>query len=205
MFKKFVAFLKGLFTPVEIEDTKVDEYISKQSQQGTVNQVRFSKVVDRPLEQPLKKDEVLVGVNLDEKTAKVVSIESRTVEKAQVTPPKPLNEQLKGVELPSYAKGKTLPPKAKRQFIAQAKRPTPVRRLDDTASSTGGQVTSQGIDPVNAAIYGYAAAAILNDDTPAPVIEECRSSSSYSEVYSSPSYESSPSYDSTDYSSPSCD
>lgn len=98
------------------------------------------------------------------------------------------------------------------------------RRLDDTPHSTGGHVTSHGIDPVNAALYGYTAATILSDDAPAAQptpVEECRSSaaistysSSYSssdDSYSSSSYgsSSSSSYDSSSYdsgsSSSSCD
>lgn len=120
MIKKFVAWVKALFAPAKIEDAKVDEYIAKQSR--TVNEVRFSKAEDRPLSQPLAKNEVLVSVDTEKETARVITVETRTrVEKAPATPPKPLNEQLKGVELPSYAKGKTLPPKAKRQYIKQAK------------------------------------------------------------------------------------
>ncbi|AIA64572.1 hypothetical protein HL10_gp042 [Cronobacter phage CR8] len=230
MIKKFVAWIKALFAPAKIEDAKVDEYIAKQSQAQTVSQVRFTKAETRPLDEPLEKNQVLVSVNVPENTKRVVTVETRqTVREAPVekTPPKPLNEQLKGVELPAYAKGKTLPPKAKRQFIKQAKMsgsPAPGRRLDDTPHSTGGHVVSHGIDPVNAALYGYAAGAILSDDTPAAQpapVEECRSSaatstysSSYSssdDSYSSSSYgsSSSSSYDSSSYdsgsSSSSCD
>ncbi|QPI18092.1 hypothetical protein POP15_044 [Pectobacterium phage POP15] len=217
MIKKFVAWVKALFSPAKIDDVKVDEYIAKQSK-GTnwerhvakETQIRFSKPEDRPAGEPLNEGEVIVGVNSEAETIKVVKIEERKVEKPVPTPPKPLNEQLKGVELPSYAKGKTLPPKAKRQFIKQAKAsPTPARRLDDTPHSTGGHVTSHGIDPVNAALYGYAAGAILSDDTPsspAPApVEECRSStysSSSDDSYSSSSYSSSSSsYDSSSYDS----
>lgn len=205
MIKKFVAWLKALFAPAKIEDVKVDEYIAKQSQTQTVSQVRLAKAETRPLGEPLEKNQVLVSVNVPENTKRVVTVETRqTVRDVPVekTPPKSLNEQLKGVELPTYAKGKTLPPKAKRQFIKQAKvSGTPARRLDDTQHSTGSHVTSHGIDPVNAALYGYAAATVLSDDTPAAQpapVEECRSSaatSTYSSNYSSPSYDS-PSYDS---------
>lgn len=230
MIKKFVAWIKALFAPAKIEDAKVDEYIAKQSQAQSVSQVRFTKAETRPLDEPLEKNQVLVSVNVPENTKRVVTVETRqTVREVPVekTPPKPLNEQLKGVELPAYAKGKTLPPKAKRQFIKQAKMsgsPAPGRRLDDTPHSTGGHVVSHGIDPVNAALYGYAAGAILSDDTPAAQpapVEECRSSaatstysSSYSssdDSYSSSSYgsSSSSSYDSSSYdsgsSSSSCD
>lgn len=230
MIKKFVAWVKSLFAPskIEIDDVKVDEYIAKQSQTQTMSQVRFTRAETRPLDEPLEKNQVLVSVNVPENTKRVVTVETRqTVREVPVekTPPKPLNEQLKGVELPTYAKGKTLPPKAKRQFIKQAKvSATPARRLDDTPHSTGGHVASHGIDPVNAALYGYAAATILSEDTPAaqPAPEqECRSSagtssygSSYSssdDSYSSSSYgsSSSSSYDSSSYdsgsSSSSCD
>lgn len=207
MIKKFVAWVKALFAPAKIDDVKVDEYIAKQSQTQTVNQVRFSKPETRPLGEQLDDNQVVVAVET-RSTVREVPVEK--------TPPKPLNEQLKGVELPAYAKGKTLPPKAKRQFIKQAKvSGTPARRLDDTPHSTGGHVTSHGIDPVNAALYGYTAATILNDDTPAAQpapVEECRSSaatstysSSYSssdDSYSSSSYgSSSSSYDSSSYDS----
>lgn len=222
MIKKFVAWVKALFAPAKIEDAKVDEYIAKQSQARAVSQVRFTKAETRPLDEPLEKNQVLVSVNVPENTKRVVTVETRqTVREVPVekTPPKPLNEQLKGVELPAYAKGKTLPPKAKRQFIKQAKvSGTPARRLDDTPHSTGGHVASHGIDPVNAALYGYSAATILNDDTPAAQpapVEECRSSSytpshsSYDDSSSYSSSSSSSSYDSGSYdsgsSSSSCD
>lgn len=211
MIKKFVAWLKALFAPAKIEDVKVDEYIAKQSQTQTVNQVRFTKPETVHVDEQLNENQVVVAVDLAEKTKRVVTVESRSTVRdvpVEKTPPKPLNEQLKGVELPTYAKGKTLPPKAKRQFIKQAKvsgSPAPARRLDDTPHSTGGHVTSHGIDPVNAAVYGYAAATILSDDTPAAQpapVEECRSSaatSTYSSSYSS--YDDSSSYSSSSSSS----
>lgn len=213
MIKKFVAWVKALFAPAKIDDVKVDEYISKQSQTKRVVTVE-SRSYERPV----------VNVTVEPSTPESVAQVEADLKAAGVkvpvekTPPKPLNEQLKGVELPSYAKGKTLPPKAKRQFIKQAKvsgSPAPARRLDDTPHSTGGHVVSHGIDPVNAALYGYAAGAILSDDTPAAQpapVEECRSSaatstysSSYSssdDSYSSSSYgSSSSSYDSGSYDS----
>lgn len=209
MIKKFVAWIKALFAPAKIDDVKVDEYIAKQSQTQTVNQVRFTKPETVHVDEQLNENQVVVAVDLAEQTKRVLTVESRSYERpVEKTPPKPLNEQLKGVELPAYAKGKTLPPKAKRQFIKQAKvsgSPAPARRLDDTPHSTGGHVTSHGIDPVNAAVYGYAAATILNDDTPAAQpapVEECRSSaatSTYSSSYSS--YDDSSSYSSSSSSS----
>ncbi|QQG33348.1 hypothetical protein [Pectobacterium phage PcCB7V] len=218
MIKKFVAWVKALFAPAKIDDVKVDEYIAKQSQAQAVRQVRFTKAETRPLDEPLEKNQVLVSANVAENTKRVVTVETRqTVREAPVekTPPKPLNEQLKGVELPAYAKGKTLPPKAKRQFIKQAKMsgsPAQGRRLDDTPHSTGGHVVSHGIDPVNAALYGYAAGSILSDDTPAAQptpVEECRSSAAISTYSSSYGSSSSSSYDSSSYdsgsSSSSCD
>lgn len=208
MIKKFVAWLKALFAPAKIEDVKVDEYIAKQARRthdesdvvlkATVkgDEVTFTKPQDdnRPVVN------VTVVPSTPESVAKVEADLKAAGVKVPATPPKPLNEQLKGVELPTYAKGKTLPPKAKRQFIKQAKvsgSPAPARRLDDTPHSTGGHVTSHGIDPVNAALYGYAAATILNDDTPAAQpapVEECRTSH-----YEAPSY--TPSYSSYDDSS----
>jgi hypothetical protein len=231
MIKKFVAWVKALFAPAKIDDVKVDEYIAKQSRRThdesdvvlkatvkgdevtftkpqTVNQVRFTKPETRPLDDQLNDNQVVVAVDLAEQTKRVVTVEARsTVREIPVhkTPPKPLNEQLKGVELPAYAKGKTLPPKAKREYIKRAGSPAPARRLDDTPHSTGGHVASHGIDPVNAALYGYAAATILSDDTPAAQpapVEECRSSaatSTYSSSYSS--YDDSSSYSSSSSSS----
>ena len=218
MIKKFVAWVKALFAPVKIDDVKVDEYIAKQSRRthsesdvvlkATVkgNDVTFTK--------PQDDNSQVVNVTVVPSTPESVEKVEADLKAAGIkipvekTPPKPLNEQLKGVELPTYAKGKTLPPKAKRQFIKQAKvsgSPAPARRLDDTPHSTGGHVTSHGIDPVNAAVYGYAAATILNDDTPAAQpapVEECRSSaatSTYSSSYSS--YDDSSSYSSSSSSS----
>ena len=210
MIKKFVAWVKALFAPAKIEDAKVDEYIAKQSRRthdesdvvlkATVkgDDVTFTK----PQEDNRRVVNVTVAPSTPEGVAKVEADLKAAGIKVPVekTPPKPLDEQLKGVELPTYAKGKTLPPKAKRQFIKQAKvsgSPAPARRQDDTPHSTGGHVTSHGIDPVNAALYGYAAATILNDDTPAAQtvpVEECRTSH-----YEAPSY--TPSYSSSDDSS----
>lgn len=171
MIKKFVAWVKALFSPAKIEDVKVDEYIAKQSSAPAgVLQSKNVKVTICGKE--------LTGFS--EKREVVVE-----------APKKSLDEQLKEVELPTYARGKKLPPRAKRQYIAQGKRPAPARRLDDTPHSTGGHVTSHGIDPVNAALYGYAAATIVNDHgvvTKAPPVEECRSTaatSTYSSSYSS--------------------
>lgn len=229
MIKKFFAWVKSLFIPVTIKETDVDEYIAKQSQEReTVSQVRFVKAEDRKIDEPLAKDEVVVGVDADKETVRVVKVETKSFirPKATATPPKPLDEQLRGVELPSYAQGKKLPPKAKRQFIDQARRAAPRKVSDNPASYGNSQINAApGIDPVNAAMYGYAAATILSDDTPssAPApVEECRSSaatstysSSYSssssdDSYSSSSYgSSSSSYDSSSYdsgsSSSSCD
>lgn len=231
MIKKFVAWVKALFAPAKIDDVKVDEYIAKQSRRThdesdvvlkatvkgdevtftkpqTVNQVRFTKPENRPLDDQLNDNQVVVAVDLAEQTKRVVTVEARSTVRetpVQKTPPKPLNEQLKGVELPAYAKGKTLPPKAKREYIKRAGSPAPARRLDDTPHSTGGHVASHGIDPVNAALYGYAAATILNDDTPAAQsapVEECRTSHYDAPSYT-PSYDSTPSYSSPSYDSPS--
>lgn len=219
MFKKFFAWVKSLFVPVTIKEADVDEFISKQSQEReTVDQVRFTRTITRPLKEPLKDGEVLVGVNIDEKTAKVVTVETQPYNrpKAPATPPKPLDEQMKGVPVPGYAKGK-LPPKAKRQYINQARRAAP-RKMSDSPTGYGtSQVGYHGTDTANAALYGYMAGSVLASDNtpsaPAPV-EECRSSaaiSTYSSSYggssSSSSYDSS-SYDSGSYdsgSSSSCD
>lgn len=216
MIKKFVAWVKALFAPAKIDDAKVDEYIAKQSRRthdesdvvlkATVkgDEVTFTK----PQEDDRQVVNVTVVPSTKESVAKVEADLKEAGIKVPPTPPKPLNEQLKGVELPAYAKGKTLPPKAKRQFIKQAKAsgsPAPSRRLDDTPHSTGGHVASHGIDPVNAALYGYAAATILNDDTPAAQptpVEECRTSHYEAPSYT-PSYDSTPSYSSPSYDSPS--
>lgn len=184
MIKKFVAWLKALFAPAKIEDARVDEYIAKQSQRST-------------WERHMGKTESRTHVE-----AEVV----RKV-KAPPTPPKPLNEQLKGVELPIYAKGKTLPPKAKRQYIKQA-RSAPARKFSESPTSYGSSQVhhNSGVDPVNAAMYGYSAATILNDDAPAAQpapVEECRTSHYDAPSYT-PSYDSPSSYDGG-YSGGSCD
>lgn len=103
MFKKFVAWVKALFVPVVIKEESVDEFINAQRRVHTEPVTRKVVVPKPKVEEP------------------VTPVVKPAVQKAPVTPPKPLNEQLKGVELPTYAKGKTLPPKAKRQFIKQAK------------------------------------------------------------------------------------
>lgn len=176
MFKKFVAWVKALFVPVVIREESVDQFINAQRRVHTEPVIRK---VEAPVVEPV-------------------------VQKSPVTPPKPLNEQLKGVELPSYAKGKTLPPKAKRQYIKQAQS-APARKFSESPASYGSSQVhhNSGIDPVNAAVYGYAAATIL-DDTPAaaaPVVEECRSSSSSSYSPSYSSYDDSSSYSSSSSSS----
>lgn len=217
MLKKFVAWVKALFSPakIEIEDVKVDEYIAKQAQ--SAKEVRFTKAEDRPLSQPLAKNEVLVSVDTEKETARVVTVEIRNPpEKAPATPPKPLNEQFEGVELPAYAQGRKLPPKAKRQYIERAKTrplvPT-TRRVDDSPATTGSHVSTvgHGSDAATMAVLGYTAASVMNNDsTPAPA--ECRSaaaistySSSYSSSDDSSSYHSSSSssssYDSGSYDS----
>lgn len=96
MIRKAVAWIKALFAPAKIEDVKVDEYIATQKLRtaGESGIGQWSRHVEKAAVTPSK---------------------------AEPTPPKSLNEQMKGVELPSYAKGRTLPPKAKRNFIKQAK------------------------------------------------------------------------------------
>lgn len=151
MFKKFAAWVKALFAPAKIEDFKVDEYIAHQTRQGT--RAGDSR---REIEEPV-------------------------VEKAPATPPKTLNQQLKGVELPSYAKGKTLPPKAKRQYIKQAKASSaPKMGGSPTRFSHDNQVNQNtGIDPMNAALGGYVAATLMQQDGPEVSgkigVQECRS------------------------------
>lgn len=100
MIRKVVAWVRALFAPAKIEDVKVDEYIATQKLRaaGESGIGQWSRHMEKA-----KVEEVV------------------TPKKAEPTPPKPLNEQMKGVELPSYAKGRTLPPKAKRNFIKQAK------------------------------------------------------------------------------------
>ena len=201
MIKKFVAWVKALFAPAKIEDAKVDEYIAKQSQNPSWERhIEKSPAAEKVIN-------VTVVPSTPERVAQVEADLKAAGVKVPVekTPPKPLNEQLKGVELPAYAKGKTLPPKAKREYIKRAGSPAPARRLDDTPHSTGGHVASHGIDPVNSALYGYAAATILNDDTPAAQpapVEECRTSHYDAPSYT-PSYDSTPSYSSPSYDSPS--
>lgn len=105
MFKKAIAWIKTLFTPLKIEERDVDQFIQAQRrnhrQEDTILSVKVrgdKETVTTPASDP------------------VVASQPVTV-KATPTPPKSLNEQLKDVELPVYAQGKKLPPKAKRQFI----------------------------------------------------------------------------------------
>ena len=197
MFKKLVVWIKSLFTPVEIKESKVDEFIA--------NQVRMTDPRTQSIDSSLEKDEVVTAVDVTNKTVEVRSVVYSK------TPPKPLDEQLASVELPVYVQGKKLPPKAKRQYIEQAKRAVPRKMSDNPASFGNSQVNAaSGIDPVNAAVYGYAAATILSDDTPSAPVEECRSSavtSAYSSSHSSSgdSYSSSDSSSSYDSGSSSCD
>ncbi|UZZ64221.1 hypothetical protein A54_257 [Septuagintavirus sv54] len=187
MIKKFVAWVKSLFIPLEVETAAIDKYIAKQAEQRQETaSVKFSPVETRSLEEPLKENEVLVGLNIKDKTMKVVDI-SVERPKSQATPPKPLDEQLKGVELPSYAQGKKLPPKAKRQYIDQARRAAP-RKMSDSPNGYG---TSQ-VDPQVAALGGVATyAAVMSSSE-----DRTSSSSSYCSSSRSSSYESSSSYDS---------
>lgn len=145
MFKKFVAWVKALFAPAKISDAKVDEYIARQSR----------KIVKS-------------SVETADKSVKVGTSPPR-----RGTPPKRLDDKLKDVELPVYARGKELPPKAKRQFIEQAK-----RRPASNSSSTLKTSSVVQSDTPSAALYGYgvlASEAARQDSD--PVVSSCRSSS----------------------------
>lgn len=150
MIKKLVMWVKSLLAPAKIEDFKVDEYIAHQARQG--------KLAGYPRQ----------------------GVEELVAKKVPATPPKSLNQQLKGVELPSYAKGKTLPPKAKRQYIKQA-RASSAPKMSGSPPSFGYNSQANhtaGIDPMNAAIGGYMAATIMQQDVPEVTgkigVEECR-------------------------------
>ena len=65
MIKKFVAWVKSLFIPLEVETAAIDKYIAKQAEQRQETaSVKFGPVETRGLEEPLKENEVLVGVNI---------------------------------------------------------------------------------------------------------------------------------------------
>jgi len=177
MFKKVIAWIKTLFTPLKIEEHDVDQFIQAQrrnhNQQDTVLSVKVregKETVTTPASTPV--------------------VPQPVVAKAPATPPKSLNEQLKDVELPVYARGKKLPPKAKRQFIERKNaivqsypaRGQSLRRTEDNSSSSP-------VDPMSAALL---TAVVVSNDTPTRV-EECRSSSSSSHDtdYSSSSHSSS--------------
>lgn len=246
MIKKFVAWVKSLFVPVTIKETNVDEYIAAQQRRTyvepddvvlsvtvkgdqetarateTLSTVRFVQAEERGIDEPVKENEVITGVDIANGTVNVTTVEIKPIDRNPATPPKRLNEQLKEVELPSYAQGKKLPPKAKRKYIAEAKRPVSRDlRSQDTP-----------LDPSSAMFYGVGAAAILSSDdsrssvpAEAPVrVEECspapshtpshsdstpsHHSSSSSDSYSSSSsssYDSGSSYSDSSSSSSSCD
>lgn len=220
MIKKFVAWVKSLFVPVTIKETNVDEYIAAQQRRTyvepddvvltvtvkgdqetarateTLSTVRLVEAAERGIDEPVKENEVITGVDIANGTVNVATVEIKPVDRNPATPPKRLNEQLKEVELPSYAQGKKLPPKAKRKYIAEAKRPVSrdLRSQDTT------------LDPGSAMLYGAGAAAILSSDdsrssapAEAPVrVEECSPAPSYTPSYSdsTPSHHSSSSSDS---------
>jgi hypothetical protein len=206
MFKKLFSWVKSIFVPVKIETSKVDEYINSQKYVTNVQDpqkikeyvetngldvksesVRFTESKTRKLGADLKEDEFLVSVDIDKKTVKVSKLEKVPPKKA-----KPLNEKLKEVELPVYAQGKKLPPKAKRKFIKEAQ--------NSAARSGTSQVNSNNDVALTAGVLGGIGtyAAVMASDEPS---RSC-SSSSYSSSYES----SSSSYDSSSYDSgSSCD
>lgn len=207
MFKKIIAWVRSLFVKVEIDQDKVDDYITVQSRQY---QSAKEKSWSRNIEKPKVVNVQVVPTTQEAIESLQQEVDRALASRAPATPPKPLNEQLKGVELPVYAQGKKLPPKAKRQFIEQAKSrslaPTS-RLLDDTPQNP---VVTHGADPATAAMYGYAAATLLADTpTSIPAVEECRSEAAVSSYSSSYESSSSSSYDSGSYdsgsSSASCD
>lgn len=187
MIKKFFAWIAGLFSPIKIDDQKVDDYIAQQSNKRSV-----VESID-----PKKVKVSIAGLEIGgfaEGTKIVVD------KKEDAAPRKTLDEQLKEVELPAYAKGKVLPPKAKKQYIARAKSPVTSRSNLDNSSSS---VTAS---PVNDPTGMFAAGVIMGSSASS-------SSSSYgscSSYDSSSSHSSSSSsYDSGSYdsgsSSSSCD
>lgn len=245
MIKKFFAWVKALFVPVQIKETNVDEYIAAQQRRThvepddvvlavtvkgdqetarateTLSTVRFVSAEQRPIDEPVKENEVVTGVDIANGTVNVTTVEIKPVDRNPATPPKRLNDQLREVELPAYAQGKKLPPKAKRKFIAESKRP--VSRHSDLQTRD-----APGMDP--GILYGVGAAALLSSDdsrssapAEAPVrVEECAPAPSYTPSYSdspsshhsshdsyssssSSSYDSGSSYSDSGSSSSSCD
>lgn len=193
MIKKFVAWLKGLFSAnkIEIEDAKVEAYIESQKpvENSTTINVKVTKPYDRPANAPLQEDEALVAVIGN--TAKVVRLESEIVKEKPVQ--KSLDEKLKEVELPKYAQGRTLPPAAKRKFIKQGR---PITSGSSYKSSgTSGLTSRYGDSDIAVPVAAMAATAVMIDDTPSRSIAAC---SSYSSSYGS---DSSSSYDSSSYDS----
>lgn len=212
MFKKLFSWVKSIFVPVKIETSKVDEYINSRKYVNNVQapqkvkeyveavglnvkseSVRFTKPKIQKFETDLEENEVVVGVNIDKKTVKVSKLEKVPPKKA-----KPLDEKLKEVDLPVYAQGKKLPPKAKRKFIKEAH--------NSTSRSGTTQVNSNNDVPLTAGVLGGIGtyAAVMASDEPSRSCSSSSSSSSYES--SSSSYDSS-SYDSgsSSSSSSSCD
>ncbi|QYC52546.1 hypothetical protein [Salmonella phage SSBI34] len=198
MFKKLVSWFKGLFSSskVEIDEVKVDEYISKQP--TNVN-VRMVEVGTKPIDKPLGDKEVVTAVNTKENTVKVAEI-VQDDSKVVIKQGKTLNDKLKEVELPAYAKGRKLPPKAKKEFIKRSRsngRPMSV-------SSPSRPVHQDSDDILNiATVAGISTAIVTSGSSSYRSDDNCNYTSSYS---SSSSYGGSDSYSSCDSgSSCSCD
>lgn len=179
MFKKLFAWVKSLFVPLKFEQDKIDEFIAKQSQTRPAD-VTLSPPVRQPVETKLEEDEVVVGFD-----GKFVEVRKVVVAK------KSLDEQLEGVTLPAYARGKKLPPKAKKQYIAQSKQQSVSAQASSNRTDT---------DVVAASTYGYVAASAASEPYTSSV---CSSSNRHSSSDDSYSYDSGSS--SSDSSSSSCD
>lgn len=186
MFKKLITFVKSLFSPVKIDNSKVDEYIESQRAKQYIAANDFVSASEGSQSKPEKEEKPKV--------------------KKQDPVAKNLNEKLKGVELPVYAQGKKLPPKAKRQYIKQAQS-SQGRKFSQSPSGYGYSQVNHDAAMTAGALGGVATyAAVMAGDEPERSVDSCttsyssRSSSSYDSSYDSSSYDSSSSS-----SSSSCD
>lgn len=177
MFKKLFSWVKSIFVPVKIDNSKVDEYIESQRVKKYIAANDFVSESEGSRSEPEKEEKPEV--------------------KKQDPIAKKLNEKLKGVELPVYAQGKKLPPKAKRKYIKQAQS-NKGRKFSDSPSGYGYSQVNHHDTTMTAGVLGGMAtyAAVMANDEPS---RSCSSSSSSS------SYESSSSSYDSGSSSSSCD
>ena len=205
MIKKFFAWVKSLFTKnVEIDDQKVDEYVvnnkpsgAKIYVNGDSNSVRASDW-ETPLKITVRGENTVItqgpakeslDVEIPDPAQELVN-SRKAVSQA---PAKSLDEKLKSVELPAYAKGKVLPPAAKRKFLKQSKSGSSYK----ASGNSGLRADYVDTTVIGSSLGTVAVASTLLSDAVETRSAECTSS------YSS-SYGGSDSYSSYDSGSSDC-